>query len=124
MFAVGCSPTSPEDTQSDRSSAAQAQNSQPEPKIPSVDVQVARTGSLGKKIQYVGTTFPVREVSLRSRIEGQILDLQVDVGDQVEQGQALGRIDNSIGQAEVLEARAELAALQSEVTSLEADVNQ
>ncbi len=93
-------------------------------KASSVDVAVARLGSLEKEIEYVGTTFPLREVSLRSRIEGQIVDLEVDVGDRVEKGQVLARIDNSINQATVLEAEAELAALRSEVTSLQADVNQ
>ena len=90
----------------------------------SVDVGVARQGALEKDPEYVGTTYPVREVSLRSRIEGQILDLKVDVGDRVEQGQVLAIIDNSISKATVLEAQAELAALQSEVSSLEAGVNE
>ncbi len=66
----------------------------------------------------------MREVSLRSRIEGQILDLNVDVGDRVEKGQVLARIDDSINKATVLEAQAELAALRSEVTSLQADVSE
>jgi len=100
-------------------------DSRPTPeKLPSVDVAVARQGSLEKDIQYVGTTFPVGEVSLRSQVEGQILDLNVDVGDLVEKGQILARIDNSLNKASVLEAEAELAALRSEVTSLQADVNQ
>ena len=97
--------------------------SSPQQQNVSVDVAVARRGSLEKDIKYVGTTFPVREVSLRSRVEGQILDLSVDVGDRVQQGQVLARIDDSISAATVIEAEAEVAALQSEVASLEADVN-
>ena len=98
----------------------------PEQKLKSlnVDAAVAKKGSLEKEIQYVGTTYPVREVSLRSRVEGQILDVNVDVGDRVEQGQVLARIDNSINNKTVLEAQAELEALRSEVTSLQADVNE
>ena len=112
---AGCSLLPPGDAQSD-ASPPQQQNV-------SVDVAIARTGSLEKDIEYVGTTFPVREVSLRSRVEGQILDISVDVGDRVEQGQVLARIDDSILAATAIEAEAEVAALQSEVASLEADVN-
>ena len=115
LFTAGCGLLPPGDAQSD-ASPPQQQNV-------SVDVAVARLGSLEKDIEYVGTTFPVREVSLRSRIEGQILDISVDVGDRVEQGQVLARIDDSISAATVIEAEAEVAALQSEVASLEADVN-
>ena len=116
VVTAGCNPIPAGDAQGD---------SRPTPeKLLSVDVAVARQGSLEKDIQYVGTTFPVGEVSLRSQVEGQILDLNVDVGDLVEKGQILARIDNSLNKASVLEAEAELAALRSEVTSLQADVNQ
>ena len=116
LLTAGCGLLPPGDAQSESSSPPQQQNV-------SVDVAVARLGSLEKDIEYVGTTFPIREVSLRSRIEGQILDISVDVGDRVEQGQVLVRIDDSISAATVIEAEAEVAALQSEVASLEADVN-
>ena len=102
---------------------AQSESSDRLPEFPAVDVAVARVGSLESDIEYVGTTFPVREVSLRSRIEGQILNITVDVGDRVEQGQVLAQIDDSILGATVIEAQAELAALRSEVASLEADVS-
>ena len=116
LFTAGCGLLPSGDAQSESTGSPQQQNV-------SVDVAVARRGSLEKDIEYVGTTFPVREVSLRSRIEGQILDISVDVGDLVEQGQVLVRIDDSISAATVIEAEAEVAALQSEVASLEADVN-
>ena len=118
LFTAGCGLLPPGDAQSESSSPPQQQQSV------SVDAAVARRGSLEKEIEYVGTTFPVREVSLRSRVEGQILDLTVDVGDRVEQGQVLARIDDSILAATTIEAEAEVAALQSEVASLEAEVNE
>ena len=115
IVAGGCAVLPPGDAQSESSS--------PLPKYPAVDIAVARVGSLETDIEYVGTTFPVREVSLRSRIEGQILNMTVDVGDRVERGQVLAQIDDSILGATVTEAEAELAALRSEVVSLEADVS-
>jgi RND family efflux transporter MFP subunit len=116
LFTASCGLLPPGDAQSNSSPQQQQQS-------PTVNTAVASQGSLEKNTEYVGTTFPVREVSLRSRIEGQLLDVTVDVGDRVEQGQVLARIDDSISAATVAEAEAEVAALQSEVASLEADVN-
>ncbi len=116
LLTAGCGLLPPGDAQTESSSLQE--------KSVSVDVAVARQGSLEKDTEYVGTTFPVREVSLRSRIEGQILDMNVDVGDRVKQGQILARIDDSISKAAVTEADAQVAALQSEVASLQADVNE
>jgi HlyD family secretion protein len=117
LLAGSCGLLPPGDAQSESASSQQQQ------KFLTVDAAVARPASLEEATKYVGTTFPVREVSLRSRVEGQLLDVTADVGDQVEQGQVLARIDDSISQATVAEAEAEVAALQSEVASLTADVN-
>lgn len=119
VFSSGCGLLPPGDAQSESSGFQQQKD-----KSVSVDVAVARQGSLEQYTEYVGTTFPVQEVSLRSRVEGQILDLTVDTGDRVEQGQVLARIDDSISASTVVEAEAEVAALRSEVASLEADVNE
>ncbi|MGF1591156.1 MAG: efflux RND transporter periplasmic adaptor subunit [Pleurocapsa sp.] len=116
LLTASCGLLPPGDAQSETSRPQQQQSV-------TVDAAVARQASLEQDTEYVGTTFPVREVSLRSRIEGQLLDVTVDVGDRVEQGQVLARIDDSISEATVAEAEAEVAALQSEVASLEADVN-
>ncbi|RMH76087.1 MAG: efflux RND transporter periplasmic adaptor subunit [Cyanobacteria bacterium J007] len=87
-----------------------------------VDIALAERQPLREPIQYTGTTRPVEEVSLRSRAEGQLLDLRADVGDFVTQGEILGRIDDTLAVADVVEAEAELAALQAEVQRLQAAV--
>ncbi|NCJ04965.1 efflux RND transporter periplasmic adaptor subunit [Synechococcales cyanobacterium C] len=101
--------------ESDAAADAQAQRPDRSSQTPSVDVAVAEAGQLDEGAEYTGTTGPVREVAVRPRIEGQLLDLRVDAGDAVQQGQILGRIDDNLLMTEVLQAEAELAARQSEV---------
>ena len=88
-----------------------------------VDVAIARAGMLEEVTEYVGTTKPVKEVSLRSQVEGRLLNLYVDVGDRVTQGQILGKLDDILLATAVSQAQAELTALQSELARTKAQVN-
>ncbi len=83
-----------------------------------------QTGSLEEELEYTGTTEPFQRVSLRSQVEGQLLGLSVDVGDAVEQGQVLARLDDNILLTDVNQAQAELAARQSEVAQARAQVSE
>lgn len=88
-----------------------------------VETAIAETGSLEDTIEYTGTTQPIRLVSLRSQAEGRLINLEVDVGDAVVQGQSLGQIDDRLLAAQLNQAEAELAALQSEVAQAESEVS-
>ncbi len=88
-----------------------------------VDVAIARTGTLEEETEYVGTTKPVGEVSLRVQVEGRLLSLNVDVGDRVARGQILGQLDDTLLAATVIQGKAELAALQSELARTQVQVN-
>ncbi|MDJ0600489.1 MAG: efflux RND transporter periplasmic adaptor subunit [Crocosphaera sp.] len=90
--------------------------------IPSVDVAIARSDSIGDTREYIGTTQPVQTVALRSQVEGQLLELTVDVGDRVSKGQLLAQLNDNLLQAEVGKAQAELAALNSEVIRAQGQV--
>jgi HlyD family secretion protein len=74
-------------------------------------------------IRYTGTTRPEQEVLLRAQVEGRILDLTVDVGDPVSRGQLLAQIDDQRPRSEANAEAAEVAARQSEVLSLAAEVS-
>lgn len=80
-----------------------------------VDVAVAEFGSLDTLRQYTGTTNPVREVLLRARVEGQLVELNADRGDRVQQGQLVARQDDGVLTANLLQAEAELAAREGEL---------
>jgi HlyD family secretion protein len=88
-----------------------------------VNVATAQAGDLGQTREYTGTTQPFRLVSLRSQVEGQLLDLAVTVGDPVTQGQILAQVDATVLQANLAEAQAEVAARQAEVAQAQAEVN-
>lgn len=88
-----------------------------------VDVVAVQTGALTEGIAYIGTTAPIREVSVRSRLEGRLIDLNVDVGDRVTVGQSVAELDNTVPSTAVLEAEAEVAALQSAVAQARAATN-
>jgi len=117
MLSLSCGGSPKADAESaKRPSGAQQGNS-------AVDVAIARTDSLQKQLEYTGTSQPVREVSVRAQIEGRLLNLKVDVGDQVQQGQVLGQLDDAIPVAAVTRAEADVAAQQSEVAQAEAELS-
>jgi HlyD family secretion protein len=92
------------------------------PLPPAVDVVKVTRGFLTQSREYVGTTEPLKEVTLRSQVEGQILSLKVDVGDKVTAGQVITQLDDTLLRAALYKAEAELVSLNSAVIEAEADV--
>lgn len=89
----------------------------------SANVMVAREGTIRAAREYTGTTQPFRLVSLRSQVEGQLLNLDVTVGDSVQQGQVLAEVDSTVLNTSVAEAQAEVAARESEVSQAQIGVS-
>lgn len=91
--------------------------------VTNVDVAIAQPAPLRTPREYIGTTQPLQEVSIRAQVEGQLQSLNVDVGDQVWQGQTLAQVDDSILVAAAVQARAELASRYSEISQLQTQVS-
>ncbi|MGF1499680.1 MAG: efflux RND transporter periplasmic adaptor subunit [Elainellaceae cyanobacterium] len=107
-MSAGCAA---ESQSSNRSSSLAAEDESP----PVVDVAIAQSDAATGQLSYTGTTRPLQQVSLTSRVEGQLLELLVDVGDRVSSGEAIARLDDDLLLTTVQEAEAELAARQFEV---------
>jgi HlyD family secretion protein len=88
-----------------------------------VDVATAAAVPLAANREYTGTTQPQQEVAIRAQAEGQLRQLNVDVGDRVEPGQTLAQIDDSLLDAATAEAAAELASRRTEVSQIQAQVS-
>jgi len=104
---------------------ATAQRSQPEAAANrpiSADLVVVQTKAFGEERTYPVTAAPQRESQLRARVEGRLVELAVDVGDRLEAGQLVGRLDDGVLRATLLQAEAELAAREAEWERLRAEV--
>ncbi len=102
---------------------AQPQQGGRENQSAAVDVGISRTEILTPSPTYTGSTEPIRTISMRSQVEGQLLGLNVDVGDRVNQGQIVAQLDDSILRTQLNAAEAELAALKSEVARSNSQVS-
>lgn len=118
LLVAGCGalPKEAADAQS-QSGSGDSQDATP------VDVAIARTDTIREPLEYTGTTSPVKEVSLRSQVEGRLRLLNVDVGDTVKQGQIVAQVDDTLLKTALKQAEAELASLNSEVARARAQVS-
>ena len=87
-----------------------------------VDVAIASPRNLTTAPEYIGTTQPIRELSVRSQVSGTLVSLFVEIGDLVKKGQVVGQIDDSLLLAVVNQEEAELASLESELTRAKIEV--
>lgn len=87
-----------------------------------VDVKIASLDSLNSQRQFIGTAQPQQEVSWRSQTEAKLLELSVKVGDQVSQGQVIGKLDDRLLATTVAGTKAELQTLESELAQAKIQV--
>ncbi len=82
----------------------------PAPQLPTVQVGVQEVAneSVRSQIEVVGTVQAVEHASIASRVSGQIVDLPVVLGSQVQKGDLLVKISAEETSAQLLQAKARL----------------
>lgn len=88
-----------------------------------VNVTTAKRATIGRNLDYTGTTRPLKIVSLRSQATGQLLNLLVDVGDEVQLGQILARLDDRLLATVVRQEKAALSSLEAELALARIEVS-
>lgn len=100
-------------------------NSTPQPKVAApvpVAVATAQTGEMPILFGTVGRAEAYEGVTLKSRIDGQVLSVAYTEGQQVKQGDVLIRLDPADFNAKAMQAEALLAKDQAQLSKAHADV--
>ena len=85
-----------------------------------VNVQEAALARIGRGVSATGTIYPLSEVKLMSRVEGQVQEVKVREGDILLKGQILATLDSTIQRIQLALAQSELASVRARVKKLKA----
>mgnify|MGYP001826164979 CR=1 FL=1 len=93
----------------------------PEPELRPVRYQKVSKGSVGGARTFVGVARAGTEADLSFRVPGTVAAVEVSLGERVQKGQVLARLDAVDYELQVQEAEAGLALAQASVRKAEAD---
>lgn len=85
-----------------------------------VETEPVRIGPLTLRRTFSGTLEPATRVEIAARVGGRIEEMAVDLGDLIERGQLVARIDAAELDAAMLQAEADLAVARASVTEARA----
>ena len=105
------------------SPGTETQPPSPAARTTTVNVTTAKLATIGRNLDYTGTTRPLKVVSLRSQATGQLLNLVVDVGDEVQLGQILAHVDDRLLATVVRQEKSALSALEAELARARIEVS-
>lgn len=95
---------------------------------PELEIQVEATRpeqrEIIRTVQAPGDVEAFAEVDISSEVVAKILEMPVDEGDYVQQGELLCRLDDAVYRARVLSGAANVAKLEAAIVQAEADVEQ
>ncbi|MCE3026044.1 efflux RND transporter periplasmic adaptor subunit [Salinicola sp. DM10] len=82
----------------------------------------ASRGDLPLRLSALGTVRPLRSVDIRTRVEGELTEVDFNEGDRVEKGELLARIDPRDYQAALAQAQGQLRQNQAQLASAQEDL--
>lgn len=88
-----------------------------EPESVAVEVQTPRVGSLTLDSAYIGTVMPQEQVYVMPKTSGTVTETFFEVGNQVQAGDVLFKIDDEAAQLQMANARAAYETAQAGVTA-------
>src|SRR4029079_12367550 len=83
----------------------------------------AATADVGVQLEGLGTVTPVSTVTVRSRLEGELMRLHFKEGDSVRYGDLLAEIDPRTAQVQLATAEGQLARDQALLTNARVDLD-
>ncbi|HCT31169.1 MAG TPA: efflux RND transporter periplasmic adaptor subunit [Bacteroidales bacterium] len=84
---------------------------------------IASKGSIINTVTATGTVAPIDKVDVGTQVSGVINKIYVDFNSSVKRGQLLAELDKSTLKARVIQAQADLASAQNELTYQEQNLN-
>jgi RND family efflux transporter MFP subunit len=97
-------------------SACRRAEEQPAPEIRPVRVLTVAKGVAGDTVALTGTVQAQAEINQSFRIDGRLLERNVNVGDTVRPGQLIARLDSQNEESSLQSARAQLAAARAQLS--------
>src|ERR1043165_2963099 len=97
--------------------------SRPATDIDPSQLAVVERGDLAKSVVAIGKIEPGAKVEIKSKANGIIKEIKVQIGDLVEPGQILVELDKDNLEARLHEARAALLGAQANVKAAEAELD-
>ncbi len=91
----------------------QAQAKEAKPQLPKVEIATVEPTPYSRTIELPGRIYPVRVAKVRARVAGIVLSRDFEEGSDVKKGQVLFHIDPAPFQAELAQAKADLAKAEA-----------
>ncbi len=90
--------------------------------IPTVDISRVRLGAINEKVFLVGALRPVAQVEVISKMTGRIDQLVVQIGDWVQKGQLIAKVDEDEIRQQVKRAEAALEVAKATLSEKQTDL--